>query len=182
MGYKRENVAMHSDGFRPALPAVNVKLDCMFGFPESVDWSDVDVVADDELDNLRAFIESEFGEERDPYGENLWSVVQAVAIGEVEYLADWALELFGPGVEIWQQGRSGGWLVVDGLPDIESWDAIMLSRWGTWERGVRSVIDAFPTMVATTIAINDFEFHCIERDAMAADDAAGTLPVQTMGV
>lgn len=43
-------------------------------------------------------------------------------------------------VKVWQEGRSGGWLVVDGLPEIESWDAIQLSKWARFEKAVRTEI------------------------------------------
>lgn len=44
-------------------------------------------------------------------------------------------EIF-PSASVYCEGRSGGWLVVENLPEIESWDAIMLGR---WRRAVRYV-------------------------------------------
>lgn len=38
-------------------------------------------------------------------------------------------------------GRSGGWLVVKGLPDFDTWDAIMLNKWRQFEKDVRSDVD-----------------------------------------
>lgn len=47
-------------------------------------------------------------------------------------------------VKVFQAGRSGGWLVVnEGLPPIEEWDAIMVSRWGYLTREVGRQIDYF---------------------------------------
>lgn len=39
------------------------------------------------------------------------------------------LDIFGSHAKAYSAGRSGGWLVVNGLPDIESWDAIAVGRW-----------------------------------------------------
>lgn len=33
-------------------------------------------------------------------------------------------------IEVYSAGRSGGWLIVKGLPEIETWDAAMLGKWG----------------------------------------------------
>lgn len=50
-----------------------------------------------------------------------------------------AREIFGDSVNVWQEGRSGGWLVVQGLPPVESWDAIMVSKWATFARRVELI-------------------------------------------
>ncbi len=46
-----------------------------------------------------------------------------------EYVQEWARECFGTGVKVWSAGRSSGWAVVEGLPDLEDWDAIQLGKW-----------------------------------------------------
>ena len=52
----------------------------------------------------------------------------------------WAKEVFGGHVEAYAQGRSGGWLVVHNLDPIESWDAIMLTKWASFEKRVKDDI------------------------------------------
>jgi hypothetical protein len=47
----------------------------------------------------------------------------------------------GHRIKIYGEGRSSGHLVVHGLPDVESWDAIMLAKWAKFEKEVRSDID-----------------------------------------
>lgn len=42
--------------------------------------------------------------------------------------------------KVWSAGRSGGWLVVDGLPEVESWDAIMVGKWSRLARWCREEI------------------------------------------
>lgn len=44
-------------------------------------------------------------------------------------------------IKVWSDGRSGGWLIVEGLPDVESWDAIMVARWAKACRFVKDVLD-----------------------------------------
>ena len=44
-------------------------------------------------------------------------------------------------VKVYSDGRSGGWLVVHGLPDVESWDAIDLGRWAKFEKMIRGLVD-----------------------------------------
>jgi hypothetical protein len=40
-----------------------------------------------------------------------------------------ARDVWGEGAEVYSDGRSGGWLVVHGLRDVETWDAIDLGLW-----------------------------------------------------
>lgn len=42
-------------------------------------------------------------------------------------------------VKVWSEGRSGGWCVVHGLPDIEDWDAIALGRWARFEKQIKQI-------------------------------------------
>lgn len=42
--------------------------------------------------------------------------------------------------EVCRAGRSGGWLVVTGLPPIEEWDAVMLAKWRKTESTIRAMI------------------------------------------
>jgi hypothetical protein len=42
---------------------------------------------------------------------------------------------------VYSAGRSGGWLVVEGLPDVESWDAVMLGKWARFEKLIRQDIE-----------------------------------------
>lgn len=47
---------------------------------------------------------------------------------------EWAEECFGKGVDVWPAGRSDGWAVVEGLPDLDGWDAIQLSKWAKFTK------------------------------------------------
>lgn len=53
--------------------------------------------------------------------------------GNIQETAEYYL---GKGVKVYSAGRSSGWLIVDGLPPIESWDAIQLSKWARFCKSV----------------------------------------------
>lgn len=44
------------------------------------------------------------------------------------------------GASVEQNGRSGGWLVVHGLKDVDEWDAIDLMRWAKFEKSIRAEV------------------------------------------
>ena len=51
------------------------------------------------------------------------------------------VDVFGKYVKSWSEGRSGGWLVVEGLPPVDEWDAIMLGKWRSFETRIRKDIE-----------------------------------------
>lgn len=125
--YTKADVEFHSDGFRPSRPAVRVKH--WPDFERDVDWSEFEAEFHDwalaELERPGVFeVAWEVG------CENCWDLVQADA--------DECFRETAPNgnyfVKVWSQGRSGGWAVVDGLKDFESWDAIDLAAWRKFER------------------------------------------------
>ena len=72
-------------------------------------------------------------------------------------------------------GRSGGWLVVTGLPDIEEWDAVQLSKWRKFERYARDLADYVMAEMISLLYINDYEWERdegIERERAANQDIA----------
>lgn len=56
-------------------------------------------------------------------------------------------------VKCWTAGRSGGWLVVEGLPDVDTWDAIMLGKWARFAKMARALADDVPYLML------DFLYH-----------------------
>lgn len=76
---------------------------------------------------------------------------------QLQDLADaiWLETWYAP--KVWSEGRSGGWAVVDGLPDVEDWNAVMLSKWRRFAKYAREVADDVPTQVMTTIYLNRWE-------------------------
>lgn len=55
-------------------------------------------------------------------------------------IGDTAREVLGDSAKVYSAGRSAGWLVVDGLDDVDSWSAPMCNRWGRFARLVREDI------------------------------------------
>ena len=54
--------------------------------------------------------------------------------------ADELAQYFAEPVEVWQDGRSGGWLIVDGLPELDSWNAVRVAKWAKFQRDVHADI------------------------------------------
>lgn len=126
-------------------PAVNIKVDL---------W------------HLGEFIRDVGGADFLAWWESLEEGVQEDMVEAVRYWAtedgfeqakELASDIFSQSVEIWQKGRSGGWLVVQGLPDIDTWDAIMVSRWGRFHKAVSAIVNDFPYTVAGLIHANLYE-------------------------
>lgn len=78
-----------------------------------------------------------------------------------------AHEVFGRNVRVESRGRCGGHLVVIGLPDIEEWDAIAVSRWARFARWCRGNADYVPHEMATLAFLNVWDPAETERAAAA---------------
>lgn len=111
---RKSEVQTHSAGYGPpSYPALNVKY---YG------RSHVNaVVAHFNCDDKTAEQACEFAWQS--ARENFW-----------EQAPELARDIFGPHVNVFSAGRSGGWLIVEGLPDVESWDAIALGKWSKFAR------------------------------------------------
>jgi hypothetical protein len=168
--YTRDDVQTHSDHFGPGRPAVNVKVyrDLHDAWDEYVrderqdegftlEWIE-DNISDDQLDAI------------------FWHACEA----EFEYLEGWATSaedsLFPDDrVTLHRAGHSGGWIEVEGLPDIEEWDAVRLARWRRFERIARDIADGIPIQMLSLIEINDYEWarsEDAERTRAANQDIA----------
>jgi hypothetical protein len=60
-------------------------------------------------------------------------------------------------VKVWSAGRSGGWLVVNGLPDVADWDAIQLGQWRQYAKWVDATVADHAYRVADILRHNQFE-------------------------
>lgn len=56
---------------------------------------------------------------------------------EAQFLAEVCLER---NVKVYSEGRSGGHLIVEGLPDIDEWDAVMCGRWFKFVKAIEEDI------------------------------------------
>ena len=131
MRFKKTDIKLHTDGgYGTYYPAVNIKVynlgcttdDVMqkFGCTEEVAEKALQFAFDAEC---RDFWE---------YWQDTTGDVENGLYGSPEYA-------FFPGEKVMVQcaGRSGGWLIVQGLPPVEEWNAIMVSRWNKFQRAVK---------------------------------------------
>lgn len=118
--YTKDDVEFHSDGFgRRGNPAINVKVRNM---PRVAD-----VVAQFNCSEEQAEKALQFA--FDSACRLFW-----------EDMPELASEIFGLNLKVYSEGRSGGWYVVHGLPNIESWDAVMLAKWHKLEKAVKAEV------------------------------------------
>jgi hypothetical protein len=164
MTYTRDNVQTHYGEERPA---VNVKVrqtleDGYRIFREidpdadaafSVDWIRENV-PEAQLDAL------------------FWDVCR----DQFEQAVEDAREILGVHAEdVESDGRSGGWLVVTGLPDLDDWDAVQLAKWRKFERYARNLADDVMYQVVSSVYLNDWEWRkdeAAERERAARQDIA----------
>jgi hypothetical protein len=106
---KKSEIETHSDGYRPSNPAINVKVRRMGITVAQVaeHFQCTQSIAQRAMDFAFESAQVQFWEQAK------------------EFVAD----VFGSGVTVYSEGRSGGWLTLHGLPSIESWDALMVSKY-----------------------------------------------------
>lgn len=172
----------HNDGRGHGAPMLNVR---------------VDYLTDAQWQALAATVETDTGME----GVATWLAAQPDADDATNWAIDAACEdgathatelageVFGERYgttehrerKVWQTGRSGGWLYVEGLPDVESWDAIMLGKWSRFAKGCAEIVAGIPYDALTLLAINTYDRECqafADAEALAetiAADAYGEL-------
>jgi hypothetical protein len=146
MGYSRSDVQTHRVGYTyTRCPAVNVK---WYGFNSK--W----------MKKLEEHfqIKDKDGEKRLEKALEYWQNSAS------EQFWDWAREdlleyAFGKyhGLKVYSEGRSGGWLIVQGLPDLETWDAVQLGKWHRFEKQIRLSLDYWNTEEGVNQIIEDIE-------------------------
>lgn len=177
--YSRDDVETHSDGFYgPSYPAVNVKV-----YRTIQDaWQDFAKDEDPDPRFTLDWIEEHVSD------ESLDAIFWDTCRNEFEYLESWATGAEGDSlfpdddVELTTAGRSGGWVVVRGLPDVDDWDAVRLARWRKFERVAKSIADYVPVNMLGTIYVNEFELWADEQaeespanSELPVDEALATL-------
>ena len=92
-------------------------------------------------------------------------------------LEDDAVNVFGgvaPKAKVYSAGRSGGWCVVAGLPDVDTWNAIMVGKWAQFARWARQTADDIPYRMVDYLYHNPFAQYRERLDAkmtVCANDA-----------
>ena len=172
--YSRDDVQTH---YGPDRPAVNIKV--YRSVWDDAVWSEFERDADPDEDFAQWMQDNISDEQLDAC---FWNVCE----WGVEYLTGWATGSDAAGdrlfpdhdVRIEQDGRSGGWLVVKGLPDLEDWDAVLLGRWRKFERIARDIADGVPVNVLSSLYINEYEWAKEEEreSQRAANQDIATVP------
>ncbi len=60
------------------------------------------------------------------------------------------------GLKIFQAGRSGGWLIVDGLPDIPQWNVVLMGKWRKFEKFCKACAADVPYVFLNLVYHNVF--------------------------
>ena len=106
---KKSDIQIHRDGYRPSNPAINVKVQKLGLTAQQVAGH-----FECSLDTAERALNFAFESAK----EQFW-----------EQAKEFAAEVFGKRLTVYCEGRSGGWLALHGLPPLESWDALMVSKY-----------------------------------------------------
>lgn len=165
MTYSKKDVKWHMDGMGPRVPALNVKVRA---FP-LLDAKYLD------RDNDPEFTIAWVGEHMTDEDVDAWFWIACESSREM--LQQDAHEIFGPWATLYSEGRSGGWIIVDKIRDIDDWDAVELGKWRRFERFADEYVANVPSEMLSLIELNVFQPWQAKRDRDAALDAAAQLPI-----
>jgi hypothetical protein len=159
MMMRKADITFHHVGYSDrAVPAVNVK---RYSGPTPEEWNAV------QAETGRTFNSQWIDRHLTDDDADLWW--QAACSDGWERLQDAATEIFGKGAKVYSEGRSGGWVCVDGFSanDVETWDALAVSRWGNFARACQRVVDDLGYQYLMLIYMNVFEPWQAEQDEIA---------------
>ena len=71
-----------------------------------------------------------------PVGEKVWEECVAYFWMQADNICR---DIYGDRATVLQCGRSGGWLCVDGLPEVISWRKIWRGRWFEFEKKIHEL-------------------------------------------
>ena len=169
----KEDIEFHSDGFRQAKPAVNVKVydSLTNGFRKwHVDNPDADKRYTEE------WIEENLTDEQtsDIFW---WQCEMRWEDLEMEAQEIWGHDMIEDRrgrhyrVKVYSEGRSGGWAIVEGIDhDVDSWDAIEFNKWKRFAKFARATADYIMVDVVDYIYNNQFEEWQLEESELAAPE------------
>ena len=158
--YTKGDIETHSEHFRHEHPAINVKC---YKF----------IRTDEIADHFGC--SEETAQKAAEYSfhsacEQFWESVQDTAR---EILHDKTLQVYS-------EGRSGGWLVVFGMDDLESWDAVAVGRWHKFEITIRAQVNDLTSKehVFEDIAAN--EWHRTVRSYTTSSTLSRAQPFSSL--
>ena len=142
------------------LPMVNVKLN--FGF-------DLEGVAAQHTDEFSdPLFPAWLAEQTKGAARNTDAAYEsALEVGWM-HLSDDAVNVFGDRTKVYSVGRSGGWCVVEGLPPVETWDALLLGKWTRFAKYAEQTTRDIPYLMVDTLYCNEFAQYRETIDACVA--------------
>lgn len=163
-------VTMHAEGFGEARPAFNIKRYTFHEQPQSAYDAAMLELGLPTGDFTPAWVSSHVNED----AHNEWADITAQSL--IEAFRNDVRDLFGDVVTVMQEGRSGGWLALEGLPDVDTWDGAMLAQWRELGQYADAYVASWPEEVVKMIASNVYacELEAFEaaeerRNAILAD-------------
>lgn len=165
MSYSKRSVTFHADGFGPGRPAVNVKIH------QSV-WDERNLHNCEDPEFTLEWVQIHMS------GDDVDGWFWIACRDGIRYAEEDAQEIFGDHVKVYTEGRSDGWLVVEGIDDFEDWNAAYLAKWRRFEKVCETYTRHVPSETFRLIELNVFAPWKEARDADAALDAAAQLPIQ----
>lgn len=155
--FSKADVQTHRDYGWESHPAVNVKVHNLPYNTESWDKLAKEVAAAEYGDAPGfdgAYVDRIL--DQDDFQSEMWFSLACESHWEIlQEDAEYIFDKYN--VKVYSEGRQGGWAVVHGLPDIESWDAILLAKWQKFARLARSLADDIPREMVSLILINRYE-------------------------
>lgn len=143
---KKSDVKFHNEGFgRTLYPTINIK---SYTFGDGLD------------------LEKEFGCNEQTAKQALEFAFDVLAESFFENVKESAKEIFDKyKVKVYRAGRMGGWLIIDGLPDIELWDAVILGKWAKFCKQVKEEKKYVenPENIKETILANEWQKEGSEK-------------------
>ncbi len=134
--YSKSDVEFHSANYyAPYYSAVNVKVKGLYPLEYKIE---------DEFNCSEETAEKALQFAFDSACDLFWN-------DEAQSIAD---DTFDYDVKIYSAGRSGGWLIVIGLPDFDTWDAINLSKWHSFENKIKAEVNYLTSWEAMKDAID----------------------------
>jgi len=160
---KKQDIDISYHSGTRGLPMVNVKVGACSLHPSPQETEFPDTRFPEWLDVVQA--------ESPATIDAAWEAACTLGFEQAEALAH---DMFGRNVKVWSAGRSGGWLVVEGLPPVETWDALATSKWASFARRVRAIADDIPYLMRDYLYFNPFAAW-LEQAAPVVPPAVTTL-------
>ena len=106
----------------------------------------------DWADNLAEEASRGYNESHPFYAAEYWA-----REGGWETATEDAKEIFDDHVQVYSEGRSGGWLVVHGIGTPDEWDTEDMARWEQYEQYVKATVDGLDYDFVGLLYINFYE-------------------------